>query len=138
MNPRWMAIPAVVLTAASKCYLGCRHRSATTSPAAVVPAATAPAPAPHPLHLARANPTAPIEARLLGTPVRAVRTWTKALAPNKHGGWNFITQAYEPKSSSPSEWVVVDLDTGAFPTNEGPSRIYASHVYDIDNENLAP
>jgi hypothetical protein len=67
----------------------------------------------------------------LGEPVRAARAWTSALAPNARGGWNFITQTWENGSTQPTEFIVLDLETGHQKTFEGPTGIYANSNYQV-------
>jgi hypothetical protein len=62
-----------------------------------------------------------LKTELLSTPVSSARSWSTALAPNARGGWNFITQLYEYKSKLPSEYVVLDLQSGQYSTLERPS-----------------
>lgn len=83
------------------------------------------------------DPLAPLRVEALGSPVRASRTWTSALVPNKRGGWNFITQSLEQGSGNPPEWIVLDLDTGSFTATEGPRR-YAGSNYQVRNQLRAP
>ena len=70
--------------------------------------------------------------------MRSARAWTTALAPNARGGWNFITQTYEYGSGTPTEWVVLDLATGAERVTQGPAAVYANSNYQIDGELRAP
>ena len=74
----------------------------------------------------------------LGEPVRVARVWTTALAPNKRGGWNFITQTYEFESGKPTELVVLDLETGKQSLSEGPATIFANSNYQIAEQLRAP
>lgn len=62
-----------------------------------------------------------LQADVVGAPMRSARTWLTALAPNKRGGWNFITQTHEVTSSDPTEFFVIDLDTGKTTTTEDPA-----------------
>ena len=48
----------------------------------------------------------------LGTPVKSSRLWTDALVPRADGGWNWIGQFYNDKDEHPTEWVVMNLETG--------------------------
>lgn len=64
--------------------------------------------------------------------LQAVRTWATAVTPNNRGGWNFITQTYEVDSTHPTEFVVVDLETGKQTITEGPSGIYTNSNYQFD------
>ena len=78
-------------------------------------------------------PKAPLDVPI-ATPVRAVRTWTSAIAPNKRGGWNFITQSYELDSGAPSEFIVLDLATGKVNRTEGPAERIANSGYQIGEQ----
>ena len=64
--------------------------------------------------------------------LQAVRTWATAIAPNARGGWNFITQTWEVDSTQPTEFVVVDLETGKQTITEGPPGIYTNSNYQFD------
>lgn len=66
---------------------------------------------------------------VISEPVQASRTWATALVPNARGGWNFITQAYEYESANPTEFVVLDLETGNQTVSEGPTGIYTNTNY---------
>lgn len=68
---------------------------------------------------------------LVSEPMRVARAWTTALAPNKRGGWNFITQTYEYESKTPTEFVVLDLLTGKQSVFEGPAAVYANSNYQV-------
>jgi hypothetical protein len=50
----------------------------------------------------------------VSTPVTNARTWSSGLAPNAAGGWNYITQIYEPRHEEQPvpEWVVVNVPSG--------------------------
>jgi hypothetical protein len=69
--------------------------------------------------------------RSLGEPVRGARAWITALARNPRGGWNFIAQTYEYPSTEPTEFVVLDLETGRQTLTEGPPGIYANSNYQM-------
>jgi len=86
------------------------------------------------IDLSRANPDGNLATTLIGAPVRSARAWATALAPNKRGGWNFITQTYELPSPSPTEWVVVDLDTGTQTVDEGPTGLPSNFMFEAHNE----
>lgn len=75
---------------------------------------------------------------LVAVPVQSARAWTSALAPNKRGSWNFITQIYERDSNHAPEFVVVDLDTGRTTTTKGPAGIYANSNYQVSEQLRAP
>src|SRR5206468_2068361 len=80
------------------------------------------------------DPSVPLRLEPLGTPIRSVRMWTSALAPNPRGGWNFITQAYEHKSNTPTEFIVVDLSAGTFTTSEGTPGAYAVSKFQVKSQ----
>lgn len=84
------------------------------------------------------TPAATAQLEALGSPIRSARMWATGLAPNKHGGWNFITQAYEFKSKTPSEFFVVDLDTGKTNVTEGAPKLYTNKKFQIKNQLTAP
>jgi hypothetical protein len=67
-----------------------------------------------------------ISSDLVGAPVRSSRVWFTALAPNKRGGWNFITQSHEYKSGLPTEFVVLDLETGKITTTEDSTGVHGT------------
>lgn len=75
---------------------------------------------------------------LVGTPVTSARLWTAGLAPRTGGGWDFIAQAYQYPSASPSEWVVMNLETGEYTRSEGPVYMYMNVLYSINNQLRAP
>lgn len=75
-----------------------------------------------------------IQTERVCVPVRSSRAWSTALAPNGRGGFNFITQLYEVKSSKPTEYVVLDLQTGKFKVTERPSSQYTNSNYQHANE----
>ncbi len=89
---------------------------------------------PPPAPAAAPGLAAEIPTELVSEPVHAARAWTTALAPNRRGGWNFITQTYEYGSGAPTEFVVVDLETGKYRTFEGPPAVYSKHLYKIKNQ----
>lgn len=89
------------------------------------------APSPHGLDLSNAPP---LRTEQVCVPVRSSRSWSTALAPNARGGFNFITQLYEVKSSKPTEYVVLDLVTGKFRITERPSGQYTNSNYQHANE----
>lgn len=77
----------------------------------------------------------------LAQPIRSARAWTTALAPNPRGGFNFITQLWEYPSTEPTEYVVVDLQTGKARVFEGPmgeGYAYANAMYNPENQVRAP
>ncbi len=118
----WCILPALAL-----CLSSCgdphgpRSSNATTSPASVE-------------RVAAFDPTAPVELEALGTPVRSSRVWSSALAPNNRGGWNFIIHSYELHSQDPSEFVVVDLQTGIYSIMDTASRTYSNSNFKIANQ----
>lgn len=57
-------------------------------------------------------PTLPLTS--LGTPIVSDRLWATGLSPRDDGGWNWIGQFYQYPQENPSEWVVIDLETGAY------------------------
>ncbi len=119
------ALAAMAFGAAS--CLGCHHDiAAVPTTASAGPAA--------PVVVYHNDPKHPLQTEWLATPVRASRAWSTALAPNARGGWNFITQVFEFRSGSPSEFVVLDLETGKSTTFEGPTEIYTNNNYQIANE----
>lgn len=67
-----------------------------------------------------------ISSQLVGAPVRSSRVWFTALAPNKRGGWNFITQSHEFKSGLPTEFVVIDLATGKATITEDATGVHGT------------
>src|SRR5690349_13147070 len=75
-----------------------------------------------------------IQTERVCVPVRSSRSWSTALAPNGRGGFNFITQLYEVKSTKPTEYVVLDLQTGKFKVTERPSGQYTNSNYQHANE----
>lgn len=75
---------------------------------------------------------------LLGIPVQDARVWATAIAPNNRGGWNFITQSYELGSGKPTEFVVLDLQTGHSRIFEGPADIYTNSNYQFAEQLRAP
>ncbi len=50
----------------------------------------------------------------LGTPVITARLWGVGLAPRAGGGWNWIGQFYNYPNKNPTEWVVMNLETGSY------------------------
>jgi len=64
-----------------------------------------------------------------GIPVFTVRGWTSALVPLAGGGWRFITQAAVLHDPNPTQWTLVNLDTGTYTTWEPP--------VDVMNDKLA-
>jgi hypothetical protein len=75
-----------------------------------------------------------VQEELIAMPVRSSRAWTSALAPNRRGGWNFITQIYDVGSSNLPQFVVVDLDTGKTTTTPGIRGIYANSNYQVSEQ----
>jgi hypothetical protein len=74
-------------------------------------------------------------------PIRSARAWMSAVAPNPRGGFNFITQLWEYPSPDPTEYVVLDLQTGKARIFEGPSGegyAYANAMYHAENQVRAP
>jgi hypothetical protein len=67
-------------------------------------------------------------------PVQSSRAWSTALAPNGRGGFNFITQLHEFKSGKPSEYVVLDLETGEYRITERPAGQYTNSNYQHGNQ----
>lgn len=81
----------------------------------------------------------------LATPVVSDRRWASALAPRSGGGWNYIGQLYNYPNGNPTEWVVMNLDTGAYTIDTdtpyvSPARgLYCSGSrYLIANQKRAP
>jgi hypothetical protein len=70
-----------------------------------------------------------IKTQLVSTPVSSARAWSTAIAPNERGGWNFITQVYENKSNTATEYVVLDLQTGKYTVTEGAPGQYTNSNY---------
>jgi hypothetical protein len=110
--------------------IACGHSNPAAPPKATTTARVEPA--------FKFDPNAPVQVESLGVPVRASRAWTTALAPNKRGGWNFITQAFEEKSGTPTEFVVVDLQSGKYTITEGPRGTNANSNFRIKNQLRAP
>ncbi|NUN92517.1 MAG: hypothetical protein HUU04_01910 [Verrucomicrobiae bacterium] len=74
-------------------------------------------------------------------PIRSARAWMSAVAPNARGGFNFITQLWEYPSADPTEYVVLDLQTGQARIFEGPKGqgyTYANGHYQTGNQVRAP
>ena len=94
-----------------------------------------PIPAPKPSQL---DPHQSLAVESLGAPVRASRTWASALAPNRRGGWNFITQSFELYTSAPTEFVVVDLERGTASIREGTPQRYTNANFKAGSELRAP
>jgi hypothetical protein len=76
--------------------------------------------------LAAGKPAPLLASEVMGAPVRSERVWLTALAPNKRGTWNFITQAHELNSGAPTEFVVVDLATGKTKIIEDASQAHST------------
>ncbi len=91
-----------------------------------------------PIHTATLDPTLPLDHVSLGAPIVSARTWASAIAPNPRGGWNFITQAYELHSEKPTEYVVVDLETGHTTRSYGTPKIYTNANFVVGRELRAP
>ncbi len=70
----------------------------------------------------------------LGSPVISSRQWTTALAPGS-SGWDFICQSYQSGEAVPSEWIVINLNTGVVAITLGPNEIYSNSNFQIDSEN---
>jgi catechol 2,3-dioxygenase-like lactoylglutathione lyase family enzyme len=84
------------------------------------------------------SPSPQLKAELIGTPVRSSRAWTSAVAPSPEGGWNFVTQLYEYPSSNPTEYVVVNLETGKQKLFETPAGRLANSNYQYQGQLRAP
>lgn len=80
------------------------------------------------------DPSAPLVVHSVGTPVRASRTWASALAPNARGGWNFITQSFELYTDAPTEFVVVDLETGSASVHQGTPKRFTNAKFKVGSE----
>jgi hypothetical protein len=87
-----------------------------------------------PIHAATLDPSLPLDHVALGAPIVSARTWASALAPNARGGWNFITQAYELHAETPTEYVVVDLDSGHTTRTYGTPKIYTNANFVVGRE----
>ncbi len=73
----------------------------------------------------------------LGSPVVSSRQWTTALSPRNGGGWNFITQSYNYPQAIPTEWVVVNLDSGGYAVQQLRDSVYANSNFQAASLNTA-
>ena len=87
---------------------------------------------------------APLTLSPLGKPVVTSRLWTDALVPRAGGGWNWIGQFYNYPNDHPTEWVVMNLETGVphIAVEVLPPHVkrghYANEKFGIRNQLRAP
>lgn len=65
----------------------------------------------------------------LGVLVVDSRQIVNALVPRSGGGWDWIAQSYEYPNDVPTEWVVLNLETGAFTIDVRPNLIFGNGNY---------
>lgn len=71
----------------------------------------------------------------LGVPITTSRQWTTAYAPRTGGGFDFICQGWNYGYDVPSEWIVMNLESGGYTITEGANQVYANSNFQIASEN---